>query len=335
MVEPRNSYSYTMAIPAAEDLVEVDLSDGTRMWFPSTWTTTVKDQHVDGIDVDVSLTFESQAGTVLPRCTRVEFEVPQTEQAAMWVSMLQHQLAEISEASANADRRYDRIASEHTDLQLYLAESTALLEARSKHAVLDGQSDDVERVRTEIEVLKEQAEAVSRRFQEAADAARAQHQEHHRAVVELDFARKLKGISVRAPGIGEGARVPNAAELKVMVVEARLWAAQRSPDPHDVDNLIPSKEAEANLRRSMRSRRKLRITDELLAEVAALYREAIDKGQHPRGYIKERVTGGPVSTSTVATWIGLARQSNDPQTGKPFLGPAKGTRAGERPAGPS
>lgn len=68
---------------------------------------------------------------------------------------------------------------------------------------------------------------------------------------------------------------------------------------------------------------KMPITDDLLRLVARLYREAVDLGEHPRGYIAARVDGGRAS-STVARWILMARDRG-------FLGPATGTRAGEAP----
>ena len=72
--------------------------------------------------------------------------------------------------------------------------------------------------------------------------------------------------------------------------------------------------------------RRTTITDDLLREVAAMYREAVAAGFAPRPYIAERMHR---STSTVATWVQHARRRIDPLTGRPFLGPARSRQAGE------
>lgn len=70
-----------------------------------------------------------------------------------------------------------------------------------------------------------------------------------------------------------------------------------------------------------------RLPDEHLARVATIYRQAIANRKPTRAAILKEM--GPAGPSTAARWVQEARLRTDPNTGKPFLGAATGTRAGE------
>ena len=70
-------------------------------------------------------------------------------------------------------------------------------------------------------------------------------------------------------------------------------------------------------------RRRNRVTSEHLAEVARVYREAWEAGEHPTMAVRDHFG---VSHSTAARWVGQARQK-----GK-LRPPAEGSRGGEMPA---
>ncbi len=68
-----------------------------------------------------------------------------------------------------------------------------------------------------------------------------------------------------------------------------------------------------------------KVTDELLRDVAEVYRAHID--DRPTQAVRERF-GMPQSTA--ALYVRRARERTDPETGKPFLGAALKGKAGER-----
>jgi len=67
------------------------------------------------------------------------------------------------------------------------------------------------------------------------------------------------------------------------------------------------------------SRRRYQVTDDHLAEVAKVYRAAVEGNLPPTKAVAKHFT---VSHSTAARWVGMARQAG-------HLGPALGKRAGE------
>lgn len=70
-----------------------------------------------------------------------------------------------------------------------------------------------------------------------------------------------------------------------------------------------------------------RLSDEHLARVARIYRQAVADRKPTRAAIQQEM--GPAALGTVARWVHEARRREDPATGEPFLGPARGRRAGE------
>lgn len=92
------------------------------------------------------------------------------------------------------------------------------------------------------------------------------------------------------------------------------------PTANDQERLA-TKEAVTKVRK--RPRRK--VTDELLREVAEVYRANVD--DRPAQAVRERF-GMP--TSTAALYVQRARQRTDPKTGAPFLGAAIKGKAGEQ-----
>lgn len=69
-----------------------------------------------------------------------------------------------------------------------------------------------------------------------------------------------------------------------------------------------------------------RVSPVLLRRVAASYREAVEQGRSTRALIAGREG---VSENTAAHWLVRARREPDPETGRPYLGPAPGRQAGE------
>lgn len=77
--------------------------------------------------------------------------------------------------------------------------------------------------------------------------------------------------------------------------------------------------------RGLRSRKKRKVDDALLREVASVYRANVDRS--PTQAVAERFGKRP---STAALYVKTAREQTDPETGKPFLGAALKGKAGEK-----
>jgi hypothetical protein len=107
--------------------------------------------------------------------------------------------------------------------------------------------------------------------------------------------------------------------LAAKLAEAALEASGR---PYDEDGAAIVGEAIRRAHRTPIARRRDRITSEHLAEVARVYREAWEAGEHPTIAVQDHFG---VSHSTAARWVGQARRANPPHLGRP----AEGSRGGE------
>jgi hypothetical protein len=152
--------------------------------------------------------------------------------------------------------------------------------------------------------------------------------------VRLDFTTTDDGPSLtsatvtpRGPSTPVDDVWPSRSQLRDMADRAAQMAGSVWPIDRWQSMIVTDVAGAAELAgRPVTPGRRTTITDDLLREVAAMYRDAVAAGFAPRPYIAGLMHR---STSTVAAWVQHARSRFDPLTGRPFLGPARSRQAGE------
>jgi hypothetical protein len=140
-------------------------------------------------------------------------------------------------------------------------------------------------------------------------------------ILATDDGHEVQGISLTK------VRIQDVLERTIQLLI--LGAPSIGPDGSvDWPRAFPTEDDQREAVRSTRvarSARKVKITDDLLREVAGIY----------RAYVKDNPTQAIAdhldkSHRTAGVYVKAARDRIDPDTGKPFLGPALRGRAGEQ-----
>lgn len=144
-------------------------------------------------------------------------------------------------------------------------------------------------------------------------------------------APECREVHIKAPEDGHEIRCSGLAGIRVQdVLEEAIKRLIRgaptiSEGRVNWPKLYPSDDEKRDAIRAAQSARKVKVTDELLREVAAVYRANVE-GQTTAALV-EHFGKQP---RTVTLYAKTARERIDPETGKPFLGAAINGKAGEQ-----